>query len=108
MHSYSAGAERSGFGLYTYLLLTPSIPDRSKTMLDAISTYTASVTAFGDDTSRINVIYIPTKNSLKSEALKPYNKGDTYASYDFDLSRSLIAIICGSTSQEVKSICRRA
>jgi hypothetical protein len=103
---YSGGAERSGFGLYTYLLLTPSIPDRSKAMLDAISTYTASVTAFGNDTSHINVIYIPTKNSLKGGSFKHYNKGDTYASYDFELSRSLIATICGSTSQEVKSVCK--
>jgi hypothetical protein len=103
---YSEGAERSGFGLYTYLLLTPSIPDRSKAMLDAVSTYTASVTAFGDNTSHINAIYIPTKNSSKSEPLKPYLNGVAYATYDFDLSRSLIATICSSTSQEVKSICK--
>jgi hypothetical protein len=101
---YTQGAEKPGFGLYTYVLLTPASPERAKALLDAILASTPRVTAFGGDIAHIDVIYIP---STGGGAAPPRaNSGEVIARYDFDLARALIEAICEMPAEEVFRICR--
>jgi hypothetical protein len=99
---YTKGSEKQGFGLYTYVLLTPMSLEREKALLDAIITSTPRVTAFGNDIARINVIYIPSAATVASQA----TSSEVSANYNFDLARALIATICEMPAKEVVRICK--
>ena len=104
---YSKGAERGGFGLYTYVLLTSSNSERVKAMLEAVLNYTrqaSALVALGGDPTRINVIYIP----LTPGRDPGPNPGVTEiaARYNFDLSQALIEKICEMSTPEVLEICK--
>jgi hypothetical protein len=97
---YPSVPERIGYGLYTYVLLTPARADRNKAVIDAIEKYTPNVAAFDDDISRVNVIYVPSKSPKEDAAALNATE------YDFDRSRSLIAIICAMPSDKIDRICK--
>ena len=90
---YAKGSERPGFGLYSYVLLTPSSPERAKAFLQAVFGLTPHVTAFGADIAQVNVIYIPLVKDTKQGAAVA-NADDATSRYSFDLARALIQSIC--------------
>jgi hypothetical protein len=91
---YDKGSERPGFGLYSYALLTPSSPERTKAFLQAVFALTPHVTAFGADIAQVNVIYIPLVKDAKQGAAGATNASEATARYNFDLARALIQSIC--------------
>ena len=100
----SQGAERRGYGLYTYVLLTPSNGDRVKAMLEAVLHTTGRVETLGGDIARINVIYLPFAQGPDPGGNPPID--EVAARYNFDLSRALIQTICEMSAPEVSQICR--
>jgi hypothetical protein len=95
---YSMNSERNGFGLYTYALLAPGNPDRTYTFISAITNFTSSTSAFGDDVSKVNAIYIPT--------VKQSDASGSEDKYSFELSRRIILSICRISSAEIIRICK--
>jgi hypothetical protein len=95
---YSLNSERTGFGLYTYALLAPGNTDRIYAFISAITNYSSRTSAFGDDISKINVIYIPTVK--ESDATEFENK------YNFELARRIILSICRISSTEIMRVCK--
>jgi hypothetical protein len=91
---YTKGSERPGFGLYSYVLLTPSSPERAKAFLQAVFALTPHATAFGADIAQINAIYIPLLKDTKQGAVDAATNDDATAHYNFDLARALIQSIC--------------
>jgi hypothetical protein len=90
---YARGSERPGFGLYSYVLLTQSSPERAKAFLRAVFALTPHASAFGADIAQVNVIYIPSTKGTKQGAVVA-NADDATARYNFDLARALIQSIC--------------
>jgi hypothetical protein len=88
---FALGSERLGFGLYTYVLLTPTNPDRTAAFIDRIVRSTPESRVFGDDISRINIIYLPSNRDGSG--------------YNYDLSRQIMIRICEMTALELETIC---
>ena len=101
---YAQGGEKPGFGLYTYVLLTPSSPERAQALLDAILASTPRATVFRNDIAHIDVIYIPSTNG--GAAPPQANGAEVLTRYDYDLARALILAICEMPAEEVVRICR--
>jgi hypothetical protein len=96
---YSLNSERTGFGLYTYALITPGNSDRAYAFINTITTFTPHVSEFSDDdTNKINAIYIPTFR--QSDANKFEDK------YNFELSRRILLLICLIHSEDISHICK--
>lgn len=109
-YAYLSGDEKSGYGLYTYVLL-PSRDNRlrSKRLLQEVI-WILHADDWSFDPSKLNVFHIPVVEGMMSDArrlafVSIENFLDEY--YDYAFSSSLIARICENPPKKLTDLCSR-
>ncbi|NOT85984.1 MAG: hypothetical protein HOP02_14645 [Methylococcaceae bacterium] len=108
---YRNSIEKSGYGLYSYVLL-PTHSSRGERFLEALFKTTSFVDLIKINVGNLNLIYLPTKANKLSALIPSIADGsappvDLFAKqfYDYALAQGLLAQICTSPTIEIKAVC---
>jgi hypothetical protein len=105
-----AGEEKSGYGLYSYVLIT-SYSNKSVALLNEIFKIIPNVQDAGALPKQINILYIPffyyKGNEFVVAAKSIETLGTKYAEsfYDFQMARMILAHLCNPPADVLRQLC---
>ncbi len=108
---YRVGVEKSGYGLYSYVLI-PLPSARSEHLLEELFKTTSYVELNQITFAHINIIYLPVKErtikSLQpiiSDGSAPPVHQFSRDHYDYEMAKKILSLICSKPTKEIKEVC---
>jgi hypothetical protein len=106
----SVGAEKPGYGLYSYILIT-SYSNKSVKLLDEIFKVIPNIKNTAASPNQINILYIPfvkeKENEFSIAAQSAGTLGEKYAAsfYNFQMARAILDHLCNPPADVLRQLC---
>lgn len=108
---YAPGAETTGYGLYSYVIL-PRPSDRAVAFLRELVSRFPAASDIAEPKARINVLYIPAKPQTRAQSAFPADVAPAVVktflreTYDFAMAQRLLFHLCDKPAPAVARLCQ--